>query len=132
MNRLGFLPAIGLVIGVASVLAQAPAAPPAPSSPAASAATAPRKRPLSPEELRDSATMPGELHPAQPAKPQISIPLGRKPPAPLEPAANAVPPDAAGSAVRIDDSVARCKALTSARARAACLRAPAASANGGR
>jgi len=51
-------------------------------SPAASAPDSgrPVRRALTPEELRESASFPGELRPAGPATPQIRVPLGQKPP----------------------------------------------------
>ena len=78
---------------------------------------------LSPAETRDSASMPGELRPDQPAKPQINIPLGKAaqvaPPA--APAASAAASRAQpGTTAGINDAVARCEAIADETLRARC------------
>lgn len=72
---------------------------------------------LSPAETRDSASMPGEFRPEQPARPQINIPLGNTPPAAASrPAQQAQP----GSKAGINDAVARCEAMVDEAQRARC------------
>ena len=84
------------------------------------AASAP-PRVLSPTEMRDNATPPGELRPEHPVTPQVRIPLARKPPAPLTPPQPAAPrPVSAASAGGIDDEAARCEALRGEQVRAKC------------
>lgn len=78
------------------------------------------RRALTPEELRDTAQFPDGSQPDQPVLPQVVVPLGKKP-APLAPSA------ATAAAPKIDDQVARCKALTDPRHKAACVHAPSAS-----
>ena len=72
---------------------------------------------MSPAETRDSATMPGELRPAEPAKPQINIPLGKSADTPARPAARAA--SRTGPA-GINDAVARCEAMADATERRKC------------
>lgn len=131
---------IGLACGQqAAGQVTAPPAPPtaaAMPAPGASTPVPPRNPPagvrmLSPAEQRDSATMPGELRPEQPAKPQINIPLGKTPPPAAKPQGRASQPDRprAGTVgqgdndgVRsgMDDAVARCEAQTDVRLRERC------------
>lgn len=75
------------------------------------------RRPLTPEELRDTAQFPDGALPDQPVLPQVVVPLGKKP--------VSLAPTAAGP--KIDDQVARCKALTDPRHKAACVHAAPAS-----
>ena len=121
-----------LIIGTASLAlafvaaqGQTPSPRPAASSASAAAPTTakPGKRPLSPEELRDSATMPGELRPAAPVVPQVNIPIGKGAAQPSM-AASAVPQNAASAPGQINDAVARCKAQTDPKERAKCMRDP--------
>ena len=89
------------------------------------AASAPRTakpspRPLTPAELRESASSPADERPAGAVTPQISIPLGKHPPAPSMPFSRAARRSAAASSVGIDDAAARCEARTSEQARAEC------------
>lgn len=100
--------------GNAPAQAQAPAAAASAPSPAK-----PPPRLMSPAETRDSATMPGELRPEQPAKPQINIPLGKSADAPARPAARAASRSKTGPA-GINDAVARCEAVVDASERAKC------------
>ena len=116
MKRFTFFLTVALALYFTTALGQAP---PTPSA-SAPAPAKPGKRPLTAEELRDSGSFPGELRPAGPNTPQINIPLGKKPPAPSDAAASAANQDAASSPGKIDDRVARCKALKGAAARAAC------------
>ncbi len=95
-------------------------------APAGVAASAPRAasvgpRRLSPDELRESASMPGDLRPAEGVTPQIVIPLRRG-------AAPAAAPwsarrSAAAASAGVDDRAARCEAASSRSAREKCLRA---------
>jgi len=91
-------------------------------SPTASAAPtgAPEKRILTPAEARHSATMAGDLRPAEPVAPQINVPLDKS--APISPKALLAPPARAKPAPSggIDDSAARCAAIADAAARDQC------------
>ena len=114
--KIRFLPlaaALALCVSPLAGFAQA-SAPPA--SVPATTKTGPRL--LTPAETRNSATVPGDLRPEHPVTPQISIPLGRKPPpisaAPAPPRRNAAP--GAG----IDDAAARCEAQVGEQVRAKC------------
>lgn len=116
---------VGLCFTAAAVVS-AQTGLPTPQEPAASEVMVvpakpqkPARKPLSPEELRKSATFPGELHPEEPVKPQLVVPIGRKPPPPL-PSSTSEPSVAMGPAGKIDDSVARCKALAPPERKAAC------------
>lgn len=108
-----------------SVQAQVPARIPAPL--AAAAASAPpvvdksKPRPMTPAEKRESATAPGDVRPEDPVVPQISIPLGKTPPAPAQSKAQVQRHDRAAAMGGVDDSVARCKAAETNAARDACL-----------
>ena len=115
--KIRFLPlaaALALCLSPLASFAQA-SAPPA-SVPAAATKTGPRL--LTPAETRNSATVPGDLRPEHPVTPQISIPLGRKPPpagvVPAPPRGNAAP--GAG----VDDAAARCEAQVGEQVRAKC------------
>lgn len=90
----------------------------------ASAPAKPVRRSLTPEEQRDAAQFPDGSLPDRPAMPQVVVPLGRKAPPP-----HAATADAPG---KINDDVARCKALADPRQKAACVHAPAASGAAGR
>jgi hypothetical protein len=94
----------------------------APPSPAASAPVAAKARPppLTPQQLRESATSPGELRPEHAAVPQINVPLGRKPAVPMKPQSNASRRGEAEPADGIDDAVARCEAQADRQVRADC------------
>ena len=132
-------PSVAFIL--AFVLASAHGEVAQPVAPAASGASAPApakpgKRPLTAEELRESGNFPGESRPEGPTegpiKPQIKIPLGKKPPAPSETVASAVSRDIAASPTKVNDQVARCKGQSTAQLRAACARQLAASDSQGR
>jgi hypothetical protein len=89
------------------------------SAPAPLAAT-PRPSPLTPQQLRESATSPGELRPEHAAVPQINVPLGRKPAVPVKPQSKASGRGEAEPADGIDDAVARCEAQSDRHVRADC------------
>lgn len=108
----------------AAPVASAPEA--AASRPQAPRRAKPERRPLAPQELRDSASFPGEMRPEDMPPPQVTVPLGRKPPPPSPATAGAAAQDATAPG-KIDDRVARCKALADVRERAACSRALSAS-----
>jgi hypothetical protein len=111
-----------LAASVAAAFTSIASAQPAASAPSIAASAAPtakpEKRALSPAELRDSATTPGDLRPERRVTPQLSIPLNQNsPPKPaLVPAPRATNAPSGG----IDDSAARCAALADAQAREAC------------
>lgn len=108
-----------LAAGAMPLLAQADEEAAAPMA-AASAASLLR----TPAQKRDSGTAP-DLRPEQAAVPQISIPLGRTPPAqrPMAvPTGRGASAASAASIGGINDGAARCEAKTSDTERAACRR----------
>lgn len=98
------VPASAQPLAAASAASQAPAGKPTP-------------RPLSPSELRDSASTPGDLRPADPVTPQFRIALGKAPAAPLKLTAPRTAPAASGG---INDASVRCEAEADTQARALC------------
>lgn len=112
--------ALTLAVSVFSAAAQPASAPALPSASAPAAKPAPH--PLSPSELRESATPPGDLRPENPVKPQINIPLGKKPVPALAPEPRAQRRIGSASAVAggINDASARCEAEVGDAARVAC------------
>jgi hypothetical protein len=75
---------------------------------------------MTPQQLRESATAPGELRPEHAAVPQINVPLGRKPAVPVKPQSRASRRGEAEPADGIDDAVARCEAQSDRQVRADC------------
>ncbi len=113
--------AAALAAAVLPCAAMAQASAPAPIAAAsASPAAKPGPKRLTPEQLRDSATAPGDLRPEHQVRPQISIPLGRAQPAPLKPPSGAVRRATATTTGGIDDAAARCEAESVEQARASC------------
>ncbi len=112
--------AFTLAVSVFAAVAQPASAPVAAASAPKVEQAAPR--PLSPTALRESASPPGDLRPEDPVKPQISIPLGKKPAVPLapEPRAQRRMGSASAAAGGINDASARCEAEVGNAARAAC------------
>ena len=122
MKNRSLTPLFGLVL--AFVFSALPLAVHAQAGAAASAPPFNKTKPraLSPAEQRDSASIPGDVRPADAVIPQINLPLGRTPPA-AAPATKAEAQrrrqaDANGG---IDDGIARCKAQTTVAARRECL-----------
>ncbi len=113
--------ALMLAVSIVSAAAQPASAPALPGA-STPAAGKPAPRPLSPSELRESATPPGDLRPENPVVPQLSIPLGKKPVPVLapEPRAQRRVGSASPVAGGIDDASARCEAEAGNAARAAC------------
>lgn len=113
--------ALTLAVCLFSAAAQ-PAATVAVQGASAPAVGKPVPRPLSPTELRESASPPGDLRPEDPVKPQISIALGKKPIPPLAPQPRAQRRIGSASAVAggINDASARCEAEVGEAARVAC------------
>ena len=111
--------AITLGATLAPAFAQIAAPAPLPAASAASAApdAKPGRRALSPSELRDSASTPGDLRPEDRVKPQISIGLGKGPATPLKLTPRGGTPAASGG---INDASVRCEAEADVQARAAC------------
>jgi len=111
-------PRLLVAVFLAFALATAHGEEPAPPEPAASevppAKPAPQelRRNLSPQEQRESTYFPGEMRKDEPVTPQISIPVGRKPPTTATPTSS--------SPNKINDAVARCKGQTTAQQREAC------------
>jgi hypothetical protein len=122
-----------LMPGLPSYAAQAASAPASAASagPSAPRTAKPVKRPLTAQELRDSASFPGDMRPEDMPPPQVTVPLGRKPPPP-SPAETEAAAQGAAAPGKIDDRIARCKGLADARQRDACTRAAAASEPAGR
>jgi hypothetical protein len=86
---------------------------------AASPGLQPNHRLMTPEQKRDSATVPGDLRPERPVTPQINMSFGKIPPASPS-AARPVPRSAAASATGVNDAAARCEAQDSDSLRASC------------
>ena len=116
-------PVIALTIACLSLASTAQVAASAPE-PIASAAAPLRTRPgprlLTPVESRDSATQPGDVRPERPVTPQISIPLGKTPPAARTPEPIGVKRNRPADAAGVDDAVARCEAQVGEQVRAKC------------
>ena len=113
--------AAALLLAVATLPAPAQSSASAPL-PAASSSAPVRSGPrlLTPTEMRDNATPPGELRPEHPVTPQVRIPLGKKPPEPSKSQPAAPRPGDAASAGSIDDEAARCEAQRGEQVRAKC------------
>jgi hypothetical protein len=111
--------ALLLAVSLLSAEAQTVASPPISGASAVPAAK-PIPRPLSPTELRDSASQPGDLRPEDPIKPQISIPLGKKPPTGSKLVSRAEPRSPAASAGGVNDASARCEAEADEQVRVKC------------
>jgi hypothetical protein len=112
------LPLVAALLLAASAL---PAS--AQSSAPADSASAPVKagpRLLTPLEMRDNATAPGDIRPEHPVTPQIRIPFGKKPPASSKPEPTATRPGNAASAGSHEDAVAQCEAQRGEQVRAKC------------
>lgn len=77
----------------------------------------PSPRPLTTEEKRDTMMAPGELQPERQVTPQISIPLGRKPPDSTHTPSRA-PGASPGSS--LNDAAVRCAAIADENERAMC------------
>ena len=105
-----------LALASVGAVAQTPAPLPGPVA-SAPGAGKPPPRLMSPAETRDSATMPGERRPDQPARPQINIPLGKSADPPAKPATRAA--SRTGPA-GINDAVARCEAIADTTERRKC------------
>lgn len=120
-----------LLIGVATALSlashrvraatAAPAAASAPAlAPSAPERAKPEKRLATPQEQRDSATAPGELRTEVQATPQLNIPLrssGGSGKATYVPPARGKAAPSGG----VDDSAARCRAMSDKKAQQDCL-----------
>lgn len=117
-RRLPLLTAVALAAAVLPALAQtATRAPSAPAS--APQASAPGPRVQTPPELREGASIPGDLRPEEKVTPQIVIPLRKSPP-PTKAERAAARRGTAASSAGIDDAAARCDAQSSKAARETC------------
>jgi hypothetical protein len=116
---LTFAAALLLAVATLPATAQSGASAPLAAEPS-SAPVRSGPRVLTPLEMRDNATPPGELRPEHPVTPQIRIPLGRKPPASSKAEPTASRPGNAASAGSPDDAVARCEAQAGEQVRAKC------------
>ena len=125
MKIVRILPAlIALCSVVSPALAHAQAsAPPSVPSSAASASMSPTgPRVLTPTEQRrnvDEATAP-DLRPDRPVVPQISVPFGRKPPAPAPAASKSPRSGVTPTPGHIGDAAARCESVPDDQERAVC------------
>jgi hypothetical protein len=113
-----------LLVSPLSVFAQA-SAPPEVAPARVAPAGKPGPRLLSPSEMRDQTTQPGDLRPERPVDRQINIPIGRKPPAQTKTESRAIEArnarrTPAASAVGVDDSAARCEAEVDDAVRSIC------------
>ena len=108
----------GLALVVAALPAAAETRAPAPAARAsAPVAAKPGPRLMSPAEMNQNASPPGELRPENAVTPQIVIPLRNQSAVPPKPDKRNLKPAATGG---VNDAAARCDALTDAAARAAC------------
>ncbi len=93
--------------------------------PAATSASAPVGKPgprlLTPEEKRENASPADNARPEGTVTPQINIPLGQKPTAPLKLERRKESSAPRAAPATIDDTAARCSALVDATERANCL-----------
>jgi hypothetical protein len=115
---------------VAPMYAHAQASSPAPMSPdsmppagSAGPSVKPGPRLLTPAESRNSATIPGDERAERPVTPQLSIPLGKTPPAPLAAPKSRTAPGPSRNpspAVADGDEAARCEAERGEQVRAKC------------
>ena len=106
------------LLALSPLSASAQAAAPSPAAVASAAPpTKPTPRLMTPDEKRETATLPGELRPERPAAPQLSIPLGKTPDKPSSPAAQRGKSATTGG---VEDSVARCNAQANEAERAKC------------
>ena len=121
MKTLPLAAALTLAAWLISSIAQNATTPPLPAA-SVPTESKPAPKALSPAALRESATPPGDLRPEDPVRPQINIPLGRKPVASLaaEPRAQRRIGSASAAAGGIDDASARCEAEVDTQARLAC------------
>ena len=107
---------------VARAQASAPQALPVLPGPGASAPApapaGPRQR--GPAETGNRATAPGDLRPERPVAPQITIPLGKKPPVVPDRNASAPPRSDSAPPGGVDDAVARCESQADPQELAAC------------
>lgn len=109
--------AVALSPFAAMAQASAPAPLPAASTPRASK---PGPRSLTPTELRDSASQPGDLRPERAVTPQVRIPLGKTPPTQMKSESRALRRGNATSTGSVDEAAARCDAQSGEQARATC------------
>ena len=116
---LPLMASLALAVSLFAAVAQTSAPPPT-SGASAPPAAKPGPKLLTPAELRNSASPPGDLRPDDPVTPQISIPLSKRPPAPLKQELRAVRRGTAASSGGIDDAAARCEAQSDEQARATC------------
>ncbi|MFM9917653.1 MAG: hypothetical protein ACKVOX_17775 [Rhizobacter sp.] len=114
-------PTVALVLILSALTATAETRAPAPAARAsAPAAVTPGPRLMSPAEMNQNASPPGELRPENAVTPQIVIPLRNQravQPKPEKRNLKGVKPATAGG---VNDAAARCEALPDAAARAAC------------
>ncbi|MDO9314587.1 MAG: hypothetical protein Q7T97_08595 [Burkholderiaceae bacterium] len=111
--------ALALAFSAPVATAETRAAAPAARASAPTVVT-PGPRLMSPAEMNENASPPGELRPENAVTPQIVIPLRKQPsvqPKPEKRNLKGVKPATAGG---VNDAAARCEALTDAAARAAC------------
>ena len=118
------IPNLPLLVSLALLSCAGVQAQPVLTPPAASASAPvgkPGPRLLSPEEKRDNASPADNARHEGTVTPQINIPLGQKPTAPLKIERNKDPLSRRAPPAAIDDSAARCSALADAAKRASCV-----------
>jgi len=118
------LPCLPLMVSLVVLCCAGVQAQPAPTTPAATAsapAGKPGPRLLTPEEKRDNVSPHDHTRPEGTITPQINIPLGQKPAAPLKLERNRDSSSHRTPPAVIDDAAARCSALVDAAERASCL-----------
>lgn len=115
------LPLMGALALLACAAVQAQPGPTPPAATASAPAGTPGPRLLTPEEKRDNASPVDNARPEGTVTPQISIPLGTKPAAPLKPERQRIPSSRGSAPPAIDDSAARCGALADAAERTRCV-----------
>lgn len=123
MNKFRFLTlTVSLtLLSCAGVRAQSATPLPAATASASAPAGKPGPRLLTPEEKRDNATPADNARPEGTVTPQINIPLGQKPTAPLKLDKHRDSSSRRTAPAAIDDTAARCSALVDRVERANCL-----------
>jgi len=117
LSPLPFAAALAAAMPLLAAVAQTSVPVPSPAA-SASPAAKPEQRNLTPAELRDSATEPGDLRPDRRVTPQVNIPISKN--APPKPAFVPATRGKTGPSGGIDDAAARCSALADATAREQC------------
>lgn len=121
MNKIRFLTLTVSLTLLSCAGVRAQSATPLPAASASAPAGKPGPRLLTPEEKRDNATPADNARPEGTVTPQINIPLGQKPTAPLKLDKHRDSSSRRTAPAAIDDTAARCSALVDPVERANCL-----------